>query len=151
MCSRFGDLSSSSRRLISRYFHSQELTFNSISTYWITQCEKTLEQSEVASMTPGSSRKACSEQSPESLHVWRGTPHFALQDTVGKLALSFSFLLTAIPVLHQLHPPQWIHVVTYDVMCFLFGSLVPEGPLFRVLPGTSIACSTSPHQLDRVF
>lgn len=52
--------------------------------------------------------------------------------------------LVSLLVLYQLYSPRWIHVITHDVMCFLFGSLVPNGPLFRALAGTSIAFSTSP-------
>ena len=101
-------------------------------------------QSDIASMTPASRKAVLSEQYLPRVSVSGVTPPFWFARYIEKLALFISLhRLKSLPILYQLCPPQWIHVITHDVMYFLFGSLVPNGPLFRILAGTSVACPTS--------
>lgn len=85
MCSRFGDLSSSSRRLICKHSHSQELTLDSISIYWNSYFARASEWSDIGFCDLVQQNSSAQNGALGSLPVLRGSPHIGLQDRIEKL------------------------------------------------------------------
>lgn len=132
MCSRFGDLSSSSRRLISRRFHSQELTLNSTEfiefNRYLLKCVMWEDIRAVWCCFHDPVPQKSSVQNSAPLHPPRPS-----QESISDVALptldckiprkTGSFILLhyfkSLPFLYQLCPPQWTRVITHDANVFL--------------------------------